>query len=131
MSTSKILILVLTINIFLYLGGVQLFDNDILDRFVDIDGDEVTGYSEIEAAIPIDAAPSTNNFVSEATGSFSFFDALNVVWDFFKFMLNLIFAPIGLLVAAGLPLVVQLALGVPIGLGYIFGLLMLIRGVGA
>lgn len=131
MKVVSVLVLMITFNIFLYLGGVQLFGNDILDNVVDINSnDQVTGYSDIGDAVPLDAQASTNNFVSDASG-FSFFDALNVVWDFIKFMLNLIFAPIGLLVAAGLPLVVQLALGVPVGLAYIFGLIVLIRGGGA
>lgn len=128
MSTAKILMFMLAINIFLYIGGVQLFGNDILDNIVSQSGGEVVGYSDIADAVPLDAQASTNNFVSDASG-FSFFDALNVVWDFLKFLMNLIFAPIGLIVAAGLPLVVQLALGVPVGIAYIFGLVALIRGV--
>jgi hypothetical protein len=130
MDTAKLLVLMLTFNIFLYLGGVQLLDNDILDRFVNIDGEEVTGYSELGNSIPTDAEASTNNFVSDASG-FSFFDALNIVWDALKFFLNLAFAPVGLIVSAGLPFVVQLALGIPLGIAYIFGIIVLVRGGGA
>jgi len=128
-SSSKILVLMLSINIFLYLGGVQLFDNDILENIVNINNEQVTSYSDIQDAAPLDTQASTNSFASDSNG-FSFFDALNVSWAFILFLLNLIFAPIGLLVVAGLPLIVQLALGVPLGVAYFFGLIMLIRGVG-
>lgn len=130
MSAAKILIIMVVMNICLYLGGVTIFDNDIIDRFVNVNegAETVTSYSVLSDTLPLDAEASTNNLYSDNSG-FSFFDALNLIWDVVKFLLNIVFAPIGLLLATGMPLVVQLMMGLPLGLMYIYGLISLIRGV--
>lgn len=128
----KVLIMVVTINIMLYLGGFALFDNDIFDQVADVNEGtgQVIGFGgELSDSVPSDAQASTG-LVSDVTG-FSFFDALNIVWSFILFMLNIIFAPIGLLVGTGMPLAVQLMLGIPVAMAYIFGIIVLIRGGGA
>lgn len=135
MGVVKILVLVLIVNSFFYLSGFHLFDNDILTRFVSLDEDHILDYAHgdsgeaIGSALPSDA--TTGGTLTTGTGGFSFVDALALVWDVIKFLLNIIFAPIGLLVAAGFPLFVQLGLGLPLGAAYIFGLIVLLRGGGA
>lgn len=125
---------ILAFNIFLYVAGVALFDHDILDRIVEFNDDNVVDYaqgasgSSLGSAVP--SSPNTGGSLTVSNGGFSFIDSLTIVWDAIKFLLNIIFAPIGLLVAAGFPLVVQLGLGVPVGVAYIYGLLVLIRGGG-
>jgi hypothetical protein len=134
MAVVKILMFVIVLNSFLYMSGFNLFDNDIIDRFVNIDEEagKVTDYSQGSGNIgdSIPSQPQTGSLTAGSQG-FSFIDALALVWDFLKFLLNIVFAPIGLFVGAGFPLVVQLGLGLPIGVAYIFGLIALLRGVGA
>jgi len=128
----KVLLLMVTINSFLYLSGYTLFDNDIMDQLVDINegAEQIQGYGgDLSDSLPADAQASTS-LIAESTG-FSFFDALNMVWGFLLFMLNLVFAPIGLFVASGMPIALQLLVGLPLGVAYIFGLIVLIRGGGA
>lgn len=128
MSALKVLVLILTINIFLYLVGFQLLDNDILTRFVDLNPDgTVSDYASGETGLK-------ENVPQNPTGSgaveSSFVFALAIVWSFIKFLLNIIFAPISLFIAAGFPVIVQLTVGVPLGIAYIFGLIMFIRSGG-
>jgi hypothetical protein len=132
MSVAKILMFVIALNVFLYLSGYNLFDHDILDRFVDIKENNVVDYAGGETGIS-DSIPeqATAGSLTAGTEGFSFIDALAITWDVIKFLLNIIFAPIGLFVAAGFPLIVQLGLGLPIGIAYILGLIKLLRGVGA
>ena len=125
-TATKILVIILTINVMLYLGGMRAFENDFLSRFVDIDGDTVTVEgTEFGESIP--ESPYTGGSLNPSGGSFSFIDSLAIAWDIIKLLLNLIVAPIALFV--GMPLIVILLLGVPLSIVYGVSIIMLIRGV--
>jgi hypothetical protein len=132
MALGKILLIMVTMNLFLYLAGVQLFDNDIFDRFVDVsdNGDRVDGYSTFGDNLPNDPQGSVGGIGAD-NDSFSFFDALGLIIDVVKFLMNIVFAPVAVFVGTGMPFILQLLVGVPLGILYIFGLIVLIRGGGA
>lgn len=125
-TATKILVLILTINMILYLGGMRVFQNDFLNNFVDINGETITPSESFINATP--SSPYTGGTLTPTDGSFSFIDALALAWDIIKLLLNLSFAPIALFY--GMPLVLILLLGVPLSIVYVFSLVMIIRGVG-
>ena len=47
------LTVLMSMNIMLYLGGIRLFDGDIVSRFYSISGDDVLGFSaEFNKTLP-------------------------------------------------------------------------------
>lgn len=132
MSLPKILLLMVTINGLLYLGGATLFDNDIFSMItsVDEDTDNVVDYGGFGDQLPSESSASAGNFGSDSAG-FSFFDALGMVVGVLLFLLNLVLAPVAIFVGTGMPLVLQIGVGVPVGILYALGIIVLIRGGGA
>lgn len=132
MSVAKILLIMLTINGFLYLSGATLFDSDIFDSFATVSdsGDTVVDYATFGDNLPQDTGSSVGSLTSDSS-SFSFFDALGLVMDLIKFLLNIILAPVAVFVSTGMPLMLQILIGVPLGVLYGFGIVVLIRGGGA
>lgn len=132
MSLAKILLLMVTINGLLYLSGAALFDNDIFDQLASLDesGDNLAGYSSFGDQLPGDEEGTAGSFTT-GTGGFSFFDALGMVLGVLLFLLNLVFAPIAIFVGTGMPLLLQIGIGLPVGILYVFGIIVLIRGGGA
>jgi len=132
LAVGKILMIIITVNLFLYMTGAQVIDNDIVDRFVGVSdsGNQVVAYGSFGDTVPTDSSSSVGSFTSDSSG-FSFFDALGIVMDSISFLFNVTFAPVALFINSGMPVMLQLLIGVPIGILYIFGLIVLVRGGGA
>lgn len=133
MGAAKILIIIIGISLMLRLGGIQLLDNDILDRFVSFDDDQnptnIQLSNEFMGTVPINVSTSTGNLNAEGSG-FSFFDALGIVWGFILFMFNILLAPIALLSATGMPGFITALIGVPLMILYIYWIIVFVRGGG-
>ena len=123
-----VIMLILSINILLYIGGVRLVDGDtdsFLGKFIDTDqystNGTVTITQDFEETIP-------RSFKESGSGGLlSFIDTLGAVVDFCIFIVNILFTPIGLFVGAGLPAEVGLMIGLPLVFGLVFGLIYFIR----
>lgn len=133
MGIAKILIIVLGISLMLRFGGVQLLDNDIIDRFVIMDDgtnpSNIQLSDEFTGAIPYNVTTSSGTLNADS-GGFSFFDALGIIWAFFLFLLNIVLAPVALLLATGMPGFIVALLGVPIMILYIYWIIVFVRGGG-
>lgn len=124
LSLQKVLILIACLNIVLFVGGVRVIeDNNALNSFIDTEkyaqNDTVTASDNFKDSVP-------GNF--EKTGEtegLSFIDTLQAVTGFLIFVVNIIFAPIGLF--ASLPPVAALVVGAPILIGSVVSLLYFIR----
>ena len=125
---AGLVIMLLTINILLFVGGVRVVGtdtSDFLGRFVDVDSYNVNNTlgvtGEFEDTIP-------GQFQESGSGGlFAFIDTLGAVADFVIFMVNIIFTPLGLFTGLGLPVEVGLMVGLPLVFGLIFGLIYFIR----
>lgn len=126
---AKVLLLLLVFNSVLYLTDVQLVDDGFFSKLVSINDDTetVTDYGTIKDSLPETGAPG--GFSIEG-GGFTFIDALGLMGSFFLFLFNIIFAPVALFIASGMPLFLQLLIAVPLGIMYILGIVFLFRGVG-
>lgn len=132
MALGKILIILITVHLFLYMAGGQMFEVDIFDRFAGVtdSGDQVVSYGTFGDSVPGDASSSVGSFSSDSTG-FSFFDALGLAMDTIIFLFNVMLAPIAIFTSTGMPVMLQLLIGIPMGILYLFLLTVLIRGGGA
>ena len=121
----RVLMIVLCMNLVLYAGGVQVIENEnFLNRFVDLDDDgEVRDVSDGLR----DTAPDEFDTTGDATGILSFVDALGIVRDFIFFMINIIFAPIGLFIGTGMPNVVVMLVGIPLMVSGFVGIMYFVR----
>ena len=129
METAKIILIIVCLNTLLYIGGAKL-TNDITDRFVTVSGDNVVGAGDFQETVPTSAEGSVGDISTDLTG-LSSFDALGLVIDSLLFLVNIVLAPVALLVNTGMPFFLQLMLGVPIMIMYVFGIIVLMRGGGA
>lgn len=117
----KIVMIYLSINLILYVGGVRLIDNEnFLEQFVDIDGGTITGVDD-------DFKGTVPTTFQEESGLLSFVDALRVGFEFIKFLANLMFTPLGLLFATGLPYIISILIGIPLMIGGVVMLMYFIR----
>ena len=125
---SKLVILVLTFNLLLFVGGVRVVDtdtNDFLNRFVNTTSYEVDGVVVLDDSFK-DAVPT--NYGNTQVGDFiTFIDAIAVIASFLIFLVNILFTPIGLFMGTGLPAEVGLLVGVPMVVGLVLGFIYFLR----
>lgn len=125
---TKILIVVLSLNLLLFVGGVRVVNNDtndFLDRFVDTDAYENSGLvvvsDEITGAVP-------ETFETKVVDNqLSFIDVVGAVASFLIFLVNIIFTPVGLIMGMGLPAEVGILIGIPLMFGLVMGFIYLVR----
>lgn len=125
---TRIVILILCINICLYAGGFTIFDNDILHQFVDInDQNMVTGISgNFSSAVP--DSPTVSQ-VSTSSGIYGLFvDGIKITWGMVAFLLNIAYAPLGIFLNFDFPPMFGLLLGVPLIVAYMLAIIFFIRG---
>jgi len=121
--------LILSINLLLYLGGVRVINedsNNFLNRFVDIDQYDANGVVVIQDQFK-NTVPTSYGESGDTTSILSFIDTLGAVGDFATFIVNIVFTPIGLFMGAGLPAEAGLLLGLPLIMGLVFGIIYFIR----
>lgn len=107
-----------------YIGGVRVFQDDALTKLFDISDENNPRLSgSLNSTLP--TAPYSS--ASQVGVSFGFIDALFLVFDIIKLMINVIIAPVGVL-SGVLPTPFILLLGIPLMLFNVLGVIGLIRG---
>jgi hypothetical protein len=124
---TKPLFITLIINLFLVIGGFNVFDAGIVEDFVQINnGDEVGQISQdINRTLP-----SQDSFLQDVPGGGTlsqFFDSLGLVKEFITFAVNIAIAPIQLIASQGMPNIVRVFIGVPLLFFNIFGVVSFVR----
>ncbi len=124
-----LVIMLLSINIILFLGGVRVLDDgsesNFLPQFVDVTGNEtLKTSSDFDEVIP-------NSFQKTGTGTsfFSFIDPIASIIKALTFIINITLTPLGLLGDIGLPQTLQWIIGVPMMVMGLLGLMFFLRGV--
>jgi len=125
MEITKPLMIMLMINLIITISGVSLFNDGITNNFFNVDGQQVTGVTEDFQ----DSTPSSDeSFIEDPGGTtLSIIDVLGVVKDFGLLLINIAFAPLALLTAAGMPWVVKLFVGVPLTMLQVLGVVSFFR----
>jgi len=128
MEFTKILMIVLSINLLLFIGGVRVVNSDttdFLNRFVDTDKYTDEGLVVLSDDL-VNAVP-TNYDNTQVGDALSFIDTVGVIASFLIFLVNILFTPIGLLMGTGLPAEVGVLIGIPLTVGLILGFIYLLR----
>lgn len=102
------------INLLLVLAGFQFVDTTLLDDFVEIEQDgEITGVSsQLEDEIPQSGEESSFIQDTAGGGSLSLIDGLGALLDLMTLLINVILAPIELLIV--LPNIAKVFIGFPL-----------------
>lgn len=122
---TKIFLIYICLNIVLFAGGTRVIPdtNAVLDKFIDTDS-----YAEggIQKASTLDSTlPSA--FTSTGSNVLDFIDSLGAVGQFAIFLINIVFTPLGVFTAAGMPVSITLFFGVPIMLTLFIGIGYFVR----
>ena len=133
MDLTKIILLVLCINLMLYVGGVRTFDKDIVSYALSSSGDlendnfTINGLNKgVTGLIPQD--PETAEAQTGDTGGFNIIDSLYMGWGIIAFILNILTAPLGIFLAIpDLPPIISLLFGLPIAILFVLAGLYFIR----
>lgn len=116
------LTVLLCMNIILYLGGYRVLDGDIMQRFYSLgSNDEIIGFSsEFNESLPrsISIAGQSEGGVEADPSDFRITDIPKMFFDMFKFLFNIMFAPVAIFTSPQLdiPVEIQFMLGIPFGL---------------
>lgn len=117
----KALMFLLSINLLLYVGGIRVIGNDNTDfvnQFINTSSLEDSGTVNVPADLQ-DTLPRT--LEESGSGLLDFIDALGAVKKFIYFIVNIIFTPLGLFTAAGMPQAIVLLVGMPLMFAAILG----------
>ena len=124
-SFVNVMIIYFCVSAALFIGGVEVIGgdvNDIVDRFVDIN--ETTG--QIVTSPGFEASVGTD-FDSAGSEVLQFVDSIRAVVTFLKFIVNILFAPIGLFTSTGVPWQVNLLVAAPMMIAIVMGFVYLVR----
>lgn len=133
MDLTKILLLVLCINIMLYVGGVRTFDGDIVSYTLKTSGSlENDTFAVHNLRENITGMIPENFETSDAqtgdTGGWNLIDGLYMGWSIVAFVLNILTAPLGIFLSVPeLPPVIVLLFGLPIAVLFIIAGIYFIR----
>jgi len=125
----KLTILLISINLLLFIGGVRVIGGDesnLVNNFLNI--------TKLNDGVPdptsnfVDSLPTT--FGQSGSGILDFIDGIGAVGKFIEFMVNIVFTPLGLFVGAGMPITITLLVGVPIMVGMFLAVAYFIRAGG-
>lgn len=120
-----LVITVLCINILLLLSGVQLIENDFMNKFIDVDA-----YLEEDNLVLQDdfkgTAPDNYEGTSTSGGVLAFgIDALRAIKNFLIFIVNIVFTPLALF--GSLPAIFGVIIGLPLVVFLVFALVTFVR----
>jgi hypothetical protein len=109
------------INVLLYIAGFRLTD-DILTRFYSINNDDkITGFStSFNDTLPSDVliAGQSEGGLEVDPGTFRITDIPKMLFGIFKFLFNIMFAPVALFLSPqlNLPIEIQFMIAIPFGI---------------
>lgn len=128
---GRTVMIYICICILLYLGGIRVIGNEgvpvnpsvdsAMGNLVSIDG------VHNQVGVSSNISGSIDKNLQKTTGVFSFIDALQSVGSVIAFLFNIIFAPIGLFTATGMPYQISLIIGIPLMVMLWLGIAYFIR----
>lgn len=122
-----IVMIYLSISMFMYIGGIRVVQEEsggFLGNFIDIDSyheGNIAPSDQLKDVVPKSYRESGGG------GLLSFIDVLGAIKDFLIFMVNIIFAPIGLFVGSGIPPIAALFIAIPLLVGGVLAFISFIR----
>lgn len=125
-SFTRIILVLLSINVLLFIGGVRVIDDNdaFMNMFIDTGDYNERGVLNVSS----DLTSSVDQPLQRSgTGILEFIDSIGAVLSVITFVLNLIFTPFGLFMGAGLPPMVGLIVGVPMVALMVLGLAYFMR----
>ncbi len=134
----NVMMVVFCINIALYMGGFQLFEDDVIDLFFKIGSNENnTGFSESDSIIGF--SQSLNGSIppgtqiagaDDAASDFRITDVPKTIFSMFLFLGNMMFAPIAIFTDTSLsiPTEIQFMIALPLAVIMIFVVINWWRG---
>ena len=125
---TKVLIIVLSINLLLFVGGVRVVESDttnFLNRFVDTDA--YTNSSLVVVGTDLQEAVPVTYETKVVDNQLSFIDVVGAVAGFLIFLVNILFTPVGLIMGTGLPPEVGMLFGIPLMFGLVMGFIYMVR----
>jgi hypothetical protein len=126
---QKTFILMLCMNLFLYFylpSDLNLGQDTLLSKFLDISEENVEISSELQDTLPTSSESTTSSI---GGGILSFIDNFGLAWDFIRFILTMLFAPILVaFIVPNIPVTVALLFILPNILILGFGIISFIKG---
>jgi len=155
MGLSKLMVFVLCINLFMYIGVNSTvmhvegsdeltpykWNGDIFDILFD-DGlavqnsidleikSNATSYGTFDLNTDLSGVPDQSGGQSTGEGGISFLDGLKILWSIIPTLWNIALSPITLFFSFGMPLAVGILVGIPLAFINILSIIILIRGGG-
>jgi len=139
MKIGFVIMLILSINIMLYVGGVRVIeDNYVQSELYSLDANtdfmsKIINTSSTQTHLSSDfqnTVPDSFSESGDTSSILSFIDTLGAVKDFVVFLVNIIFTPIGIFWMPGLPWQIGLLIGLPLIFAGVMGIILFIRGIG-
>ena len=126
---QKAFVILLSMNLFLYFYIPTDWDVDstsVLSSFIDVSGSTAQVGDNLRDTIPSDVSSDT---ASIGEGSLSFINTFAMIWNFLKFILTLMFAPIIIAyIIPSIPMAVVLLISLPNIIILTFGTISFIKG---
>jgi len=115
------------VNLLLVLAGFQFVDTTILEDFVEVESDGTLrgGSQDLEEGVP--STGQDSSFIQDPTGSatLSLIDGLGALLDFLTLLVNVVLAPLEIMIA--LPNIARVFVGFPLLIFNVFGYASFIR----
>lgn len=128
---TRILLIEVCVALVIFLSGVPLLANDnenFLSNFFNTQLYQQTGQISTQGTSLESNTQATSDGLTKTSGSLlSFIDVVSSIVAFLKFLLLLLFLPIGILTSIGLPSTLALLFGVPLTILNVMGFIYLVR----
>jgi len=115
------------VNLLLVLAGFQFVDTTLLEDFVEVESDGTLrgGSLDLEEGVP--STGQDSSFIQDPTGSatLSLIDGLGALLDFLTLLVNVVLAPLEIMIA--LPNIARVFVGFPLLIFNVFGYASFIR----
>lgn len=130
MSLFKWIIILMAINILLFVGGVRVIDDanyNFMGFFVNTAQLDATNQTTLNESF---TSTLPTKFTESGGGAlFTFIDSLKSVVAFVIFIVNIVFTPFGIFLAAGLPWQIGIMIGLPLIVAGVVAVALFIRGI--
>lgn len=116
------LTVLMCMNVMLYLGGFRVFDGDVVERFYKITANnDIVGFSSsFNDTLPesVLIAGQSEGGVEADPADFRFTDIPKMLFETFKFLFNIMFAPVAIFTSPelNLPMEIRFMFGLPFGI---------------
>lgn len=123
---NKVVMLYLGISLLFYATGFKVIENeDFLERFLDIDpstGNVLGASNQLENTLPTSFEDSGLNLPG-----FNLIDSIGAIVSFLSFIINIVFAPLGMFISASFHPLITIMIGLPLTINGIIAIMSFIR----